>query len=90
MATLFQPDGIASTISPANGKTFALDELQHLVAGFIEFVPVNEQGWLVVNEDGRLKHLPENPKATQLFNHPICGVAVLCSVDEVDNSSTGH
>jgi hypothetical protein len=84
MATLLQPDGATSTITPANGRTFALDELQQLVGGYIEFVPVNEQGWLVVNEDGKLKNLPENPKATQLFNHPICGVAMLCSVDEVD------
>jgi hypothetical protein len=66
MATLYRPDDSVEIVSPANGKHWTLKELQDLVGGYIEFLPAIKSK-IVVNEDGRLKGLPYNRKATKLY-----------------------
>jgi hypothetical protein len=54
------------------GETWTLDELQELVGGYIELLGVpSKDRVLVVNEDGRLKGLPLNKNATDLYQRDI-------------------
>ena len=47
-------------IKPKNGKVFQLDELQELVGGFIEMIPLTNKMIAVVNEEGSLV---DNPRS---------------------------
>lgn len=92
MATLLKANGSSKEVQPINGKSFSLAELQGFVGGYIEIaqvysLPSNIRGTiLVVNEEGKLKHLTLNIEATRLHgvpNDPIVGDALLCSNHEV-------
>ena len=54
----------------------ALEEAQAVVGGYVEIVPTSH-GQLLVNEEGRLKGLPQNPEASKIAGQPICGNALL-------------
>lgn len=79
---LIQPDGRTTTHNPA-GKVWTLEELQSLVGGYIEPLWLENGQVAIVNEDGRLKGLAENPTATvradrglahgQGLRHPLVG-----------------
>lgn len=73
-----------------DGEGLSLETLQGIVEGYIETVPAAlAQGWsgeadvspiLIVNEEGKLKGLPENEAATEcsgLLYDTIVGNAVL-------------
>ena len=91
MATLFQPDGTERDVRPANGRDFTLAELQGFVGGYIEVVYSynrrRQRGKiLVIDEEGKLKGLPVNARASEIFSSPfevIVGPALLCRDDEV-------
>ena len=87
MATLYEPSGRDSDYTPRNGKMFTLAELQALVGGYIEMVRIpGDAGGRVffVDEEGRLKKLRPNVKASQIAGQLLVGNAVLCSLKEVD------
>ncbi len=67
MARLIRADGMEAVIHPGNGKKFSLQELQQLVGGLVEAVPTTTRLRMYVNEEGRLKGLPLNVKATALL-----------------------
>jgi hypothetical protein len=57
-----------------------LEELQHLVSGYIEIVVIHgHKGQMVVNEEGLLKGMRHNPTASDMTvnKHHIVGVAVV-------------
>jgi hypothetical protein len=56
-------------VQPADGKVFELEELQGFVDGNIEIVPTHDNGYLVINEEGKAVEdvLLENPIATGLY-----------------------
>lgn len=89
MATLIKPDGSATTVTPASGGAFTLEELQGFVGGYIEFVHVGDR-ILVVDEDGKAKGKPFNRAATErchgyIFSDDgIVGDALLCESTEVN------
>ena len=86
MATLYEPSGVEKTCRPRNGKKFALEELQELVGGYVEMVSIpGDVGKRVffVDEEGRLKHLKPNVKASHLAYRLLMGNALLCSPKEV-------
>ena len=100
MAVLFPPDGgEPHQISPRNGRTFALDELQGLVGGYIEGLRTRD-GWMFINEDGKRLRLAYNELATEVMrgliadDDYIVGVAIICTpleagaTDEDDEAST--
>jgi hypothetical protein len=61
-------NGSEAWIRPKNGKRFMLTELQGLVGGNIEIVHVKMGGKvMIINEEGKLKDLPVNRKATDLY-----------------------
>lgn len=75
MAWKFRADGMAfMELLPTNGKR--LEFLQASVGGDIECIPIHEHWCLVVNEDGKLKNLPQNP-----FFPGLVGSAVFAWVD---------
>ncbi|MPZ50842.1 MAG: DUF3846 domain-containing protein [Dehalococcoidia bacterium] len=87
MARLYEPSGRDSECTPHNGKKFTLAELQALVGGYIEMVRIpGDAGKRVffVDEEGRLKKLPPNVRASHIAGQLLVGNAVLCSPKEVD------
>lgn len=88
-ATIISPDGREEKISPANGNDFSLEEVQKIVGGYIEVVGLSDGNILVLNEEGKLCGLDENPKATviahehkAMFPHDyIVGNVLICSSD---------
>jgi len=93
MAALLKTNDTSTDITPHNGRSFDLQELQQLVGGYIEVVPVNvndEPSYLVLDEDGKREPKPVNTFATMLFHlaggapHDyIAGDAVLCTRTEM-------
>ena len=65
MATIYRVDGTIENVTPATGGEFTLDEVQKIVGGYVELVRLDE-GFFLVDEDGRYKGLPINPQATAL------------------------
>ena len=95
MASLIRPNGSEEKVSP-KGKTFTLEELQHLVGGFIELIrlPNGMDAW--INEDGKALKLPPNGRATTLLQaagiHPndfVAGNVVVCSPHETEPPEGG-
>ena len=87
MATLYEPSGRDSEYTPRNGKNFTLADLQALVGGYIEMVRIpGDAGRRVffVDEEGRLKKLKPNVRASHVAGQLVVGNAVLCSPKEVD------
>ena len=83
MAKLFKVDGTVENVKPENGKSFSLAELQKMVGGLIQVVPVFRTKLIVVDEEGRLKNYKHNVIASLLVmdevKGDIVGDMVLCS-----------
>jgi hypothetical protein len=73
VGTLYKPDGTVQQIMPRNGKVFSTEELQRLLGGPIEFIPMKrDRGRAIimyVNQERKLRNLPYNEQATRLL-HP--------------------
>lgn len=55
-------------------KKMSLLEAQKVVKGYLERLPCNDPDYaLIVNEDGNLTRMPENPEATALVRDGIMG-----------------
>jgi hypothetical protein len=63
MAQIIKTDGTIETI---NKNKLTLSFMQETVGGYIEIVPLGKK-LLVCNEEGKLKNLPLNEKATQIW-----------------------
>ena len=87
---LLTATGAAIGVAPANLNDFTLEELQGLVAGYIEIVTLTENTIMVVNEEGK-GIFPKNVKATVMAKalgaifpeDYIAGNALLCASDMV-------
>lgn len=74
------------------GETFSLKELQKFVGGLIEIKYIADgELCMVVNEEGKIIHLPMNPIATRLFNllqgspyDCIVGNVLICGSNEIE------
>jgi len=60
----------------AKGAAWSLDELHALVGGYVEPIKVGAC-LLLVDEDGRMRRLPVNKKASKLAGRIIVGPALL-------------
>lgn len=88
-ATIFQVDGTRREVTPADGVYFSLEEMQKIVGGYIQILPLNEEMMLVVNEDGKIMDppLPVNPSATLFTRNLIAnddlivGDVLICSAN---------
>lgn len=89
-AILIKCDGTATGIVPVNGRDFSLEELQGMVEGLIEIVPLTENVIMVVNEEGKGRLLP-NTNATVIARAQnaifpgdyIAGNALMCPSEMV-------
>lgn len=69
---------------------FTLEDLQSMVDGYIEFIPLSCGDTLVVNEEGYINDLPVNDKATLVVRRTerysgvtIVGGAVILNKEEI-------
>jgi hypothetical protein len=87
MAKLFKVNGTIETVEPENKTDFQLAELQKIVGGLIEVVPVFGDKYIVVDEEGRMKNYKHNVKASILthgeVNGDIVGDMLLCKRSEI-------
>lgn len=90
MARLLKTDGSVPFVEPKNGKTFTLDELQGYVGGDIECVHASKRLIFVMNEEGKLRGLKVNLKATVFYRilmrnfDLLVGDVLLCTTDEIE------
>ena len=86
MAIVIYPDG---NIEDVQWHGERLAELQELVGGYIELVPIDhalngvQYTSMVVNEEGLLHQLDHNPVASEISDLFIVGPAVLISRGEL-------
>ncbi len=80
MAKLIKSNGEILEVRPADGSDrFTLEETQRCVGGYIEVVrcrfhlPEGENPLLLVNEEGRLLHLPVNEDASGMAGIVLVG-----------------
>lgn len=74
MALLIRADGTRQEIAPAaGGAAFQLVELQTMVGGYIQAIPMDTGRYFVCNEDGKRLNLPVNDVATRIL-HAIGGM----------------
>jgi hypothetical protein len=84
MATLYKTNGETIQVSPKEGSTFTLEELQGYVEGYIQLVPTQSGDYIVVNEEGILYNLPFNSNASSEFQMGLVGNVLLCSPSEMN------
>jgi len=94
MATLYRTDGRTEELKPPNGVHWSLQELQTLVGGYIEVVRTTNGEFMVIDEEGKLKHKELNIPATRLYQYgrhdPIVGDAVVIgTMFEMDGPEDG-
>lgn len=83
--------GEVREIKPKNGSDFQLDELKEYIGGgWIQIVPLSDDRLIMVmDEEGKLKNMPMNSVATDLFHEwgiiddVIVGDVVVCHKDQV-------
>ena len=81
-------DGREEFIEPKNDTDFSLEELQTIVGGHIEIVPLGDERIMVANEEGKIHHLPLNVRATCIVNgagiaDTIVGNVLICRSEMV-------
>ena len=63
-SVLYKSDGTSRPISPEDGKTFSLKEVQEMVGGYVQMIPLSTNRIMLINEEGKLLGLPRNDMAT--------------------------
>ncbi len=83
--TLIKADGLIAIVKPKE-KTYSLKTLQEAVGGYVELIDLDNGYTMVVNESGRLQHLPVNVMATEVYRTskgsmsvPIVGDVLHCA-----------
>lgn len=87
MTHIIKVNGEEVEIQPQNGADFKLRELQDIVGGYIETLPVANDQLMIINEEGKLMRLPINERATEIAYENgvfdcIVGDVVICTEDE--------
>jgi hypothetical protein len=90
MAQVYKADGTVEDYpEPANGSTYNLEELKRAIGGgWIQIVATRDRRLMVVDEEGKLKHMPLNVTATRLYIYgdvdPIVGDALVCDPNQIE------
>lgn len=63
MAEFIKPDGTVKIVYP-KAQHFTLREMQELVGGYIEIIPLGQGRQMVIDEEGKLKGLEPNIEAS--------------------------
>ena len=73
-ALLISADGSTSSLVPANGTHFTLKEAQQSVGGYVELLSLSPgERIMLFNEEGLMRQLPANAKASVIARRPIVG-----------------
>lgn len=91
MAKLIKAMGGEIEISPKNGKMFELEEVQKLVRGYIQIIPLDGENVMVIDEEGKFKPNLANATATRIAEQHnalfpgdyIVGDVIICKNDEI-------
>jgi hypothetical protein len=75
-AELWYEDGTVEQITPVNGRTFSLEEMQEAVEGRIEEMRISDTEFLVMNEEGRLIGMSANVRASITARRLVVGPVV--------------
>jgi hypothetical protein len=86
-ATVMHPDGTTTELEPADGDQFTLEQMQEAVGGYVEQLAFPDGELLLFDEDGRMKQLPFNERATRWLRErgrydSIVGPAMACHARE--------
>jgi hypothetical protein len=74
MAQLYRVDGTIETVQPKNGTDFSLEELKgYIGGGLIEAVPVFGDKLIIVDEEGLIRNLQYNNRASMLVKGRVNG-----------------
>lgn len=83
-ALCVSPDHKVKIVKPKRSK-FALEELQELVEGYIEFYPTNNKNYfIIVNEEGLMMELKPNHLMSRVFGVNAVGNVVIVPVGLID------
>ena len=69
MATHIKTDGTNTKVTPKNGKTFTLRELQGFVGGTIDIQDLPNGASIVLNDNGKLEGMPKNEVVTSIWKN---------------------
>lgn len=90
MAQIIKSNGVVIEVTPKNGTNFSLEELQEIVGGYIEILPLNCGRIIVCDDEGIFKNYALNQKATELLNRNSCctkgtivGNVLVCDKEQV-------
>lgn len=89
MAKIYRANGEVETVEPKNGTDFQLEELQAVVGGYIECLPLYGTNEIMTcNEEGKILGLPLNRKATEIiadngYKDCIVGDVLVCKEEEI-------
>jgi len=83
---------IKSDGSEGNWDLFRLAELQKAVGGYVEVIKLPNNKVMLVNEEGKIRNLPINEKATMFvkaemqgaFSDDIRGDVIVCNVGDIE------
>jgi hypothetical protein len=85
MATIIKVDGAKQNVEPKDGKIFSLKELQEIVNGYIELIPLDGGRLMVVDEEGKLKADAQlNIEASRIANQRIVGDVIMIDKDQIE------
>lgn len=89
MDRLFKNNGQVIEVKPKNNKYYTLKELQEMIGGYIEHIHLTNKYSAIVDEEGRLKNLSTNVKASNEFynlmgfKYSICGNVLICETKRI-------
>lgn len=84
MAKWIKASGEITVVQPKNVTDYSLEELQGFVGGYIEIVRMDDEHFMVVNEEGKVYGLPINMTASMLFmRDTIVGDVLVCKSNEI-------
>jgi hypothetical protein len=63
-ATLIKADGTSTKVTPENGESFSLAELQSFVGGYIKIISLPNGNLMILSDEGKLIGLPINATAS--------------------------
>ena len=79
---LIKADSINVTPLQTQGEDITLEEAQQAVNGYVEIIYLTKKLIMLVNEEGRLYGLPNNPLASAIVGSSIVGDVIICNVDK--------
>lgn len=89
MARLIKSNGKEIPVFPENEGIFKLREVQEVIGGDVEILPIEIDSVMIIHKDCELKHLTFNKRATDIaFQNNvfrcITGDVLICASEEIE------